>query len=218
MTSMSKKKKYYVVWKGIKPGIYDSWAECQAQIKGVQGALYKSFTSEDEALQALVDGAGAHVGKGSKSSSSISKIKGNLAAGEKAIVWNSISVDAACAGNPGVTEYQGVDTKSKKRIFHKKFDLGTNNIGEFLAIVHALALFKNKGFHNTPIYTDSRTAMAWVRNKKVKTTLEKTPQTAELYMLIERAETWLKNNTWSNELLKWDTKKWGEIPADFGRK
>lgn len=209
---MAKKKKYYVVWKGIRPGIYDSWSECQAQIKNVNGALYKSFSNEQEATQALIDGPSAHIGNKNQTKTTATPT-------DASIIWTSISVDAACAGNPGVTEYQGVDTKTKKRIFHKKFDLGTNNIGEFLAIVHALALFKrNEQFHHTPIYTDSRTAMAWVRNKKAKTTLEKNAQTAELYQLIDRAEIWLKNNTWSNPILKWDTKKWGEIPADFGRK
>ncbi len=133
------------------------------------------------------------------------------------IVWDSISVDAACAGNPGVMEYQGVDTKTKSQYFHKKFSLGTNNIGEFLALVHALALFKQSG-KTMPIYTDSRTAMAWVRNRKVKTNLVRNAKTVLIHDLILRAENWLKDNTYPNKILKWDTDNWGEIPADFGRK
>jgi ribonuclease HI len=35
---------------------------------------------------------------------------------------------------------------------------------------------------------------------------------------MERAEKWLLSNEFSNEILKWETKAWGEIPADFGRK
>lgn len=208
---MAKKKKYYVVWKGQKPGVYDNWADCQSQIIAYPNALYKSFPSKAEAEAAYSKGISGFSPSG-KSKTSDRK---NVSKSE--IRWNSLSVDAACSGNPGVMEYQGVDTKSKRQIFHKKFQLGTNNIGEFLALVHALALLK-KSNNKMPIYTDSGTAMAWVRNKKVKTTLKKTASTAELFELIERAETWLKNNSWENPILKWNTKSWGEIPADFGRK
>jgi len=114
-------------------------------------------------------------------------------------------------------EYQGVDTKSGYQFFHQKFALGTNNIGEFLAIVHALAMFEKQG-KDTPIYTDSRNAILWVNKKKCKTTLVRNAKTEKLYQLIARAEQWLKTHTWSNKILKWETKKWGEIPADFGRK
>lgn len=207
------KKKYYVVWEGVTPGIYDSWAKCQAQIKGYPAAKYKSFKSKVEAESAFYDGFGNHIGQGAKKK----KTSPKLLLDNEDIVWDSISVDAACSGNPGVTEYQGVDTKTKAQIFHKKFPLGTNNIGEFLALVHGLALFKQKGF-TQPIYTDSRTAMSWVRKKKVKTSLVRNAKTTELYELIERAEKWLKSNDYDTEILKWDTENWGEIPADFGRK
>jgi ribonuclease HI len=96
--------------------------------------------------------------------------------------------------------------------------MGTNNIGEFLAIVHALALYKQKGLTTRPIYTDSVTAMGWVKKKKANTKLEQNAKTAKLYELIQRAETWLQQNTYSNPIIKWETEDWGEIPADFGRK
>ena len=203
---MSKQQKYYVVWKGHVPGIYDSWAECQLQIKAYPDARYKSYPTKAEAERAFKSGPGS----GKPASAAVKS-------GKAAINWDSIAVDAACSGNPGLMEYQGVDTKNKTRIFYQKFELGTNNIGEFLALVHALAMFKKTG-QNTPIYTDSRTAMAWVRNKKAKTLLKKTSQTAKLYELIDRAETWLKTNTYNNPIMKWKTEEWGEIPADFGRK
>ena len=131
----------------------------------------------------------------------------------------SISVDAACSGNPGTMEYQGVDTLTKRRIFHQgPFKDGTNNIGEFLALVHGLGYLKKHGHDTVPIFTDSVTAMAWVRNKKAKTTLERTPNNAILFELVARAEQWLKTNTYNNPIIKWDTEKLGEIPADFGRK
>ena len=209
---MAKKNKYYVVWAGNTPGIYESWTECQLQIKGFPNAKYKAFKTLEEAKAAFDGSYVDHFEKkGKKTAATLSP------EARKEIVWDSISVDAACSGNPGVMEYQGVDTKNKAQIFYQKFTLGTNNIGEFLAIVHALAMFKNAG-KSTPIYTDSRTAMAWVRNRKVKTNLKRSPKTARLYELIERAETWLKNNSYNNKILKWNTEEWGEIPADFGRK
>lgn len=131
---------------------------------------------------------------------------------------DSIAVDAACSGNPGPMEYRGVFLRTGKQIFHFGPIAGTNNIGEFLAIVHALALLKQKGLDTMPIYSDSMTAHAWVRNKKAKTTLARTAQTAQALDLVERAEAWLRSNTWNNPILKWPTDEWGEIPADFGRK
>lgn len=133
-------------------------------------------------------------------------------------IMDSISVDAACNSTTGRMEYQGVETSSGARLFRMgPFAGGSNNIGEFLAIVHALAWCKK---HNIirPIYTDSKTAMSWVNNKKARTKVERRPENQELFNLIERAEQWLQNNTWETPVLKWKTEAWGEIPADFGRK
>lgn len=208
-----KKKKYYVVWEGNNPGIYETWQDCKLQIQGYPGAKYKAFPSLEAATDAYRGSFADHIGQGAPK-------KSKPAYSEEArqnIIWQSISVDAACSGNPGVMEYQGVDTKTGAQIFHKKFSLGTNNIGEFLAIVHALALLQRSG-DKSPIYTDSRIAMGWVRKKKANTKLVRNDKTALLHQLIARAEAWLKQNTWDNLLLKWDTDQWGEIPADFGRK
>ncbi len=209
---MAKKQKYYVVWQGVTPGIYSSWASCQAQISGYPGALYRAFDSKAEAEEGLRNGYSAAAPE------KVVKIKKETAAkSTQEVVWDSISVDAACSGNPGVMEYQGVDTQTKVQLFHKKFQLGTNNIGEFLGLVHALAMLKKEG-KNTPIYTDSRNAMKWVREKKCKTTLVRNKKTEELWQVIERAEKWLQTNAYSNKIMKWETEDWGEIPADFGRK
>ncbi|MFZ4740959.1 MAG: viroplasmin family protein [Bacteroidales bacterium] len=205
------KLKYYVVWKGLQPGIYTSWAECGKQIKGYEFALYKSFEDLETAKKAFASKPHLYIGKPKTTSSKTNPQN------HKPII-PSISVDAACAGNPGLMEYRGVDTQTKTEIFHKgPFTKGTNNIGEFLAIVHALALLQKQN-PNIPIYSDSMTALAWIRNKKAKTKLEQTPQNEVLFDLLTRAENWLANNTWENPLLKWDTEVWGEIPADFGRK
>lgn len=199
------KGKYYVVWLGHNPGVFDNWAEAKMQIDGFKGARFKSFPTEVEAKEAFLQGT-------PKRSSQT-----NEPTTEKPIP-QSLAVDAACAGNPGVMEYRGVAVWNNQQIFHHKCKMGTNNIGEFLAIVHALAYLKKLGHHNMTIYTDSLTAISWVKQKKCKTKLDFTPMTAELFDLIGRAEAWLQSNTWSNPLVKWPTDKWGEIPADFGRK
>jgi ribonuclease HI len=111
-----------------------------------------------------------------------------------------------------------VETSNGKKLFHQgPFPLGTVNIGEFLAIVHALGLCKQQGLV-VPIYSDSRTALSWVRRKLAKTTVQRTPGNAGVFDLIARAEHWLKTNTYANPVLKWETDDWGENPADFGRK
>ncbi|MCD7721849.1 MAG: ribonuclease H [Prevotellaceae bacterium] len=128
------------------------------------------------------------------------------------------TVDASCTGNPGPMEYRCVHLPSGKLVFHYGPLQGTNNIGEFLAIVHALALQKQRGISGVPVFTDSKTALAWVRDKRARTTLQLTPQTEKALQLTRRAEAWLRGNAYSTELRKWDTEQWGEIPADFGRK
>lgn len=209
-----RKSKYYVVWVGQNPGIYDNWTDCQLQIKGFPNAKYKSFKTLEEAKKAF---GGAYEEVVSKSRK---KTQANIVDIQSLpIEKNSISVDAACSGNPGIMEYRGVVTMTGEEIFKKgPYKNGTNNIGEFLALVHGLALLKKRNDDKTKIYTDSRTALAWIRHKRVKTVLKPNKDNAVLFIMIERAIKWLKTNSYKNEIIKWDTKNWGEIPADFGRK
>lgn len=208
------KQKYYVVWEGKQKGVFTDWASCQAQIKGVAGAKYKKFDTKSAAAKALSEGWEAYYATGEKSAK---KVNVDVSSNSE-IIWESLAVDAACSGNPGALEYQGVDTQTGEQIFHQGvFPLGTVNLGEFLAIVHGLAYLKQQN-SKIPIYTDSRTAMAWVRNQKIKTNLERTPRTEKLFQLVDRALDWLQNNEYQTEILKWETENWGEIPADFGRK
>lgn len=209
-----KKQKFYVVWEGATPGIYDNWTDCQLQIKGYDGAKFKSFDTIEEAQKALASSPYAYIGKASTSHKTKKAETGVLPV---AVIDNSLAVDAACSGNPGAMEYRGVHVASRQEIFHFGPVYGTNNIGEFLAIVHGLALLKQKGF-DMPIYSDSVNAIKWVQQKKCKTKLPREAKTEELFLLIERAEKWLRENTYSTHILKWETKQWGEIPADFGRK
>lgn len=203
------KQKFYVVWKGVNPGVYTSWTECQLQIKNYKGALFKSFDTREEAEQALASPAHHYFNREEKEKPA--------AALPESFNLNCLAVDAACSGNPGPMEYRGVYLLTGQEIFHFGPVYGTNNIGEFLAIVHGLALLKQKGL-DMPIYSDSRNALNWVKQKKCKTKLERTPRTEKLFELIERAEKWLHSNQYTTPLLKWETDQWGEVPADFGRK
>ena len=208
------KNKFYVVWKGLNPGIYDNWAECKAQVDGQEGAKYKSFENREEAAKAFEAGY-THYLKTVSSPKAVARLAPEAPIGNP--INESLAVDAACSGNPGPMEYRGVHVASRQEIFHFGPMKGTNNIGEFLALVHGLALLKQKGF-DMPIYSDSVNAISWVKQKKCKTKLPRTPETEALFLLIERAEKWLRENTYSTRILKWETKEWGEIPADFGRK
>lgn len=208
---MAKKQKYYVVWVGFKPGIYESWEACKKQVIGFEGAKYKSFTSREEAADAF--NQSYETIKERKGKKDLFKIQS-----DKKPILNSISVDAACKGNPGTLEYRGVYTATETPIFDRgPYEMGTVNLGEFLAIVLALAWLKKEKL-NYPIYSDSRTAIAWVRKRQVNTNLKWTAKNAKLHAAVLKAVDWLKTNEWSTPILKWDTKLWGEIPADYGRK
>ncbi len=211
-----KKPKYYVVWKGRETGIYTSWDACKKQVDGFDGAQYKSFPTQQAANLAFQQNY-------------FDFVAANKQANTLPITWDelpiqqqpvkdALAVDAACSGNPGKMEYRGVDVLSGAELFRQgPFDEGTNNVGEFLALVHGLALLKKMNSH-MPVYTDSMNAIAWIKQKKCKTKLERTANNAVIFDLIARAEKWLMENSNYNTILKWETKLWGEIPADFGRK
>ncbi|HLF72750.1 MAG TPA: ribonuclease H family protein [Anaerolineales bacterium] len=205
------KQKCYVVWKGRRTGIFTSWAECEKQVKGFAGAEFKAFDTLKEAEAAYRSGYEAHKGK----PASLGKWK------EASIkpLLPSLCVDAACSGSPGKLEYRGVFTESADELFRVgPFPDGTNNVGEFLAIVHALTWMVK---HETqlPVYSDSQNAISWVYTGKCRTQLQHTERNAPLFVMIHGAENWLAENELRDDaVLKWDTELWGEIPADFGRK
>lgn len=212
MASTSKRK-WYVVWHGHNPGVYDSWHEAGAQVQGVPGAKYKSFATREEAEAAFSDHHSDHVGTSKPGSRK--PVRTTL---PDEVLLPSIAVDAACDMTTGVMEYRGVDIATGSELFRMgPFQDSSNNLGEFLAVVHALGLCKQQGL-TVPIYSDSRTALSWVRRKHAKTTVPRTPGNAQVFALIARAEQWLKDNPYPNRLLKWETESWGENPADFGRK
>ena len=207
------KSKYYVVWEGNAVGVFSSWEKCKKAVSGYPNAKYKGFPTKDLAQKAFLGKYEDYRGK--KNIAPLSEKELNLIGSPRI---PSIAVDAACSGNPGVMEYRGVYTQTGEELFRiLPLQDGTNNIGEFLAIVHALAFLKQ---HNQtmPIYSDSSIAISWIKQKQCKTNIKPTDRNEKIFELIERAENWLHQNHFSNHILKWETKAWGEIPADFGRK
>jgi len=203
------KKKFYVVWKGRKTGIFTSWEECRSSVEGFSGAKYKSFPTEEEARQAFLQ-------NGEKSEKMVPRFSPKAPISQS-YIEDSLSVDASSSGNPGLMEYRGVSTRTGEILFSNGPMWGTNNIGEFLAIVHGLGYLKERNL-NIPIYSDSATAIKWVKMKKANTSLPDTKESERVWKLIRRAEKWLSENDYDNPILKWDTDRWGEIKADFGRK
>lgn len=216
---MSKKKAaYYVVWRGKQPGIYDSWEVCEAQVKGQQGAVYKGFETLAEAEKAFADVPENYIIRKPKADSQQLIANSQVRPATATPILPALAVDAACSGNPGVMEFRGVIADTGTEVFHRgPFNGGTNNIGEFLAIVLGLAYLKQ---NNLPwaLYSDSRTALAWLKKGHADTKLEWNATNQDLFFMLRKAEQWLHDNTWTTPIYKWDTKQWGEIPADFGRK
>lgn len=208
------KKKYYVVWVGRQTGIFKTWEECNEQISGYPKAVYKSFKTKELAEQAFNSSSKEFIGKDIFETELTEEQLKDI--GDP--IKDSISVDGAWNTSTGIVEYQGVHTETGKILFKVgPFEDGTNNIVEFLAIVHALAYCKQNKI-KLPIYSDSRNAISWVRDIQARTYHNKSDKNVKLFELIDRAIKWLNENTYENEILKWETKAWGENPADFGRK
>ena len=210
------KNKFYVVWQGRNPGVYSNWEACKKEVDGFVGAKFKGYPDKASADAAFAQGFTGFEKK--------TTLQVDLSSVAEKPVSPAIAVDAACSGNPGKMEYQGlfVDFGTQPyttvNLFKSPvFENGTNNIGEFLAIVHALAWMKQKQVQY-PIYSDSVNAQKWIREKKCKTKLQPNAKNEYLFQLIARAENWLNANAIEVPILKWKTEIWGEIPADFGRK
>lgn len=206
------KNKFYTVWTGRQVGVFASWDECRLQVEGFPGARYKGFPTREAAESAFKS-------EPDFSSDNEPKISWQtLPEGSPKPDTNTIAVDAACSGNPGKMEYRGVFTDTGTELFKSPvFEGGTNNIGEFLAIVHCLA-WQQKNKLNYPIYSDSVNGQKWVREGVCKTKLVENEKNKYLFEVIRRAEIWLHDNTFRVPIYKWRTEIWGEIPADFGRK
>ena len=206
--------KFYVVRKWKNTWIFNSREECKWNVIWFPNAKYKGFSCKKDADIALREWWEKYytLKKSTKKNNIMNDI--NIP-----FFSESIAVDAACSGNPWEMEYRWIDLKTWKEIFHKSFEIWTNNIWEFLAIVHGLKYLWND---NRIIYSDSKIAISWVNQWKCKTLLDfdkfSDSSFSELFAAIKYAEEWLKKNWIKHKLLKWNTLEWWEIPADFWRK
>ena len=212
------RRKFYVVWEGQNPGIYDTWEECEAQVKNYPGARYKAYDDQTAATLAFRGNDRDTVDMLRAIASHKPKVVNYEAFPD--IILDSIAVDGACAKNPGPMEYQGVRVRTGEQVFHVgPLEDGTNNVGEYLALIHALALLDKEGDTTTAIYSDSRTAISWIRRGGHRSTLARTTKNGKIFDMLDRADKWLlAHYPVKNPIYKWDTDKWGEITADFGRK
>lgn len=214
---MAQRRKFYVVWEGHAPGIYDSWEECKIQVENYPNAKYKSFDSQEAATKAFRGSPAQHIGLIARVAKAHKDFQNNSR--EQQVIKSAIAVDGASSGNPGPIEYRGVRVADGVEIFRVgPLAGGTNNIAEYLALVHVLALLDKAGDHTTPIYSDSRIAQGWIRKGVCNTKIEWKPYNEQLRNILERANAWLATHPVRNPILKWNTEDWGEIPADFGRK
>lgn len=216
--------KYYTVWEGREPGVYDNWDDAKEQVEGYPGAVYKAYPTLEDANNAFRR-EGPEYKSGQDGMAIFRQMRGHVKAevvnyeAFPEIRLDALAVDAACSKNPGPVEYRGVWVANGQPLFSMgPLEGGTNNIGEYLGLIHALAQLQRMGLHNVPIYTDSRTALSWLRARRSKTTLQATGANAAVLQLLARADAWIATHSYSNPILKWETEKWGEIPADYGRK
>lgn len=214
----SKGRKYYTVWAGHDTGVFDTWEECQQMITGFPNARYKGFNTREAAVNAYRGRPEDHIGLIRAIATRPASAVINYEAIPE-IRRDAWAVDGACAKNPGPMEYRCVRVADGRELFHMgPLPDGTNNVGEYLALVHALAQLDRDGDHLTPVYSDSRTALSWLRNRGHKSKLAHTAANSRIFELLARADAWLQSHRVLNPVLKWDTDNWGEIPADFGRK
>lgn len=211
-------RKFYVVFAGYQPGIYDTWEECKAQVDGFHGAKYKSYPSCEEATMAFRKEQDVEEMQFYTFLTQKRDVRPNYSAFPE-IRLDAIAVDGACNHNPGGdVEYQGVMVGSGERVFHVgPYPGGSNNVGEYIGLVHALALLAQRGDTTTPVYSDSVTALSWLRRRHSRCTI-KFPPGNKLKELLDRADMWVATHQIVNPVIKWKTDEWGEIPADFGRK
>lgn len=157
------KQKFYVVWRGLAPGIYTSWADTERQVKGVAGARYKSFASRAEAEAALQAGPGS----GNRSNAATKRDKARAAGVDQAVArWHEVDIycDGACDPNPGPAG-TGLALYRDRELSELWYGLynpaGTNNTAELQGLYHALRLAADavdQG-RQTAIHCDSRYAI-----------------------------------------------------------
>lgn len=208
--------KVYAVFVGRKNGIFNTWDECKAQVDKFPGAAYKSYPDHNSARDAIDE----YHGNSGRVQTPVSVPK---VAPSDFPSPPFLTVDAAYSHSTHILEWRGVLVDSNNRkveLFRSKpYKGGSANIGEFIAIVDGIEWLLSNDF-SMPIYSDSITAQAWLRNGDHKSTVEigkaLSTRFSEAFRMLKRPSTMVKLK--SCPVHDWKTKIWGEIPADFGRK
>lgn len=193
------KNKYYVVWRGRETGIFDSWEACRASIDGFQGAQYKGYPTWEEAHEGHINGYWNET------------IIRKIDAADTEVIKRSFITDVQCDAE-GTMTYSILDNETLTYIYQSpKYLDANNNVGQFIAIVHALAHLARTS-DTRPIYTTSDTAIAWTKKRECNTRLCRTLNNTNLFDLLIRANSWIANNSFANQILKWNTASWGNPP------
>ncbi len=203
---MASSRRYYVVWRGRRPGVYDSWEACAEQVQGYPNALYRAYPSRALAEKAFRMGPEA-------------AWLPTWALAEPGPERPSLAVDASASRPRGPVAYRGVLLQPRGKVqpvFEGRLGEATVPLGEFLALVRALQ-WLDAHEQRMPVYTDSTTALGWFhRGGPSPTALERTPEDAR--RSLEEALRWLQQHPGPWDVRLWETAAWGENPADFGRK
>ncbi|MCF7809111.1 MAG: ribonuclease HI [Candidatus Marinimicrobia bacterium] len=149
---MAKAKKIYAIFKGHQPGLYDTWDEASAQVKGFKGAVYKSFSSREEAIlwlrQCVLDE------QEPVSEQLIDLIK-TVDPAEKRDKRIIIHTDGGASPNPGKGGYGIVLAHGQHRKeLSAGYKLTTNNRMEMMAVIVALRSLKQPS--EVTLFTDSK--------------------------------------------------------------
>ena len=158
--------KYYVVHKGRKPGIYNSWDECKAQVDGFNGPIFKKFENKDDAEIFLKEGfKNIKINKPTKKENIDKKneklINDELNNDEKKIF---IYTDGSCIKfNNGIFKAgYGIYIPSKKIKISEPLlnQKQTNNRAELLSILESIKYLNEEEKKNKiVIITDSQYSM-----------------------------------------------------------
>ena len=186
----------YAVWQGRRTGIFTKWEEARAQIDGYPSPGFAAFLSRAEAERELEE-------------------RRRLLAPAGPPPEAGIAVDAACAGAVGPLEYRGIDLRTGETVFAEgPVDAGTNNLGEFLAIVRALEMLDRQEVSG-PIWSESDVAIAWVGEGRHRSSVKPTDRNRELRRRLCRAELFLVDAPAPADVRRWRSDAWGAIPVEF---
>ena len=192
---MKTNKPYYVVWQGHRPGVYDTWTECKAQITGFDRPQYKKFSTRYQAFHAYQKG---------------SSYRENLRASDLPVFEKkSILINASTDTQRNLTSYYGLYLNSNRRMFSNTISSADKRIGLFLAAVKALSILHK---HRTllPVYTESLEIISAVKDKRF-VALNPQAESAKVNLYVRVALAWLEKHP-PPPLLHWNAAYWGELP------